>query len=121
MDGMPRPRPPYLSRETSRHGRVVWYVRRDGRRIRLQAQFGTPEFEAEYQAALSGEHVPAGKEVPNAGTLAWLIARYRETAAWAALAPATRRHRENIIKHIHRQCRHQAVRQGDRRGDRRRP
>ena len=32
-----------------------------------------------------------------AGTLAWLIARYRETSAWAALSAATRRQRENIF------------------------
>ena len=31
MDAMPRPRPPYLSREVTRHGRVVWYVRRNGK------------------------------------------------------------------------------------------
>jgi hypothetical protein len=37
MDDMPRPRPPYLSREVTRHGKPVWYVRRDGKRIRLKA------------------------------------------------------------------------------------
>ena len=45
MDAMPRPRPPFLSREVSRHGRAVWYVRRNGKRIRLRAEFGTPEFD----------------------------------------------------------------------------
>jgi hypothetical protein len=51
MEAMPRPRPPYLSREVTRHGTPVWYVRRDGKRIRLRAEYGTPEFDAEYQAA----------------------------------------------------------------------
>jgi integrase len=40
------------------------------------------------------------KASPEAGTLAWLIARYRETTAWTALSPATRRQRENIFLHV---------------------
>ena len=56
MDDMPRPRPPFLSREVTRHGKAVWYVRRNGKRIRLRAEYGTPEFDAEYQAALLLRH-----------------------------------------------------------------
>jgi integrase len=38
---------------------------------------------------------------PNtAGTLAWLVTRYRETTAWTSLSLATRRRRENILKHV---------------------
>jgi hypothetical protein len=95
---MPRPRPPYLSREVTRHGRAVWYVRRDGKRIRLRADFGTPDFEAEYQAALARK--PLKSKAPNEGTLAWLIERYRETTAWSHLSAATRRQRENIFVHV---------------------
>ena len=52
---MPRPRPPHLQREITRHGKAVWYVRVDrGPRVRLKAEFGTPEFDAEYRAALAG-------------------------------------------------------------------
>ena len=41
------------------------------------------------------------KSESQAGTLAWLIARYRETSAWSnALALATRRQRENIFKQV---------------------
>ena len=98
MDAMPRPRPPYLSREVTRHGRGVWYVRRNGKRIRLRADFGTPDFEAEYQAALAGN--PLGSNAPGEGTLAWLIERYRETTAWSHLSMATRRQRENIFLHV---------------------
>ena len=69
---MPRPRPPHLFREVTRHGTVVWYVRIDkGPRTRVAA-FGTPEFDADYEAALSGERGrPRG--APAAGTLSWLI------------------------------------------------
>src|SRR6516164_6165585 len=96
-----RPRPPYLHRVTTRHGRVVWYVRLgvgQRKRIRLRAEFGTPEFAAEYQAALSGHelHNPS----PTAGTLSWLINCYRGTTAWTRLSLATRRQRENIFKQI---------------------
>src|SRR5262249_20983222 len=34
------------------------------------------------------------------GSLAWLIARYRQTNAWAALAATTRKQRENIFRHV---------------------
>ena len=95
---MPRPRPPFLSREVTRHGRPVWYVRRDGKRIRLRAEYGTPEFEAEYQAACNGIRPQKAEEA--AGTLGWLIARYRETDAWQGLSLATRQRRENILKQV---------------------
>ena len=63
---MPRPRPPYLVRQITRHGRAVWYVRRgNGPRVRIRAAFGSPEFAVEYQAALNGStpaRRPAGLE-----------------------------------------------------------
>jgi integrase len=86
---MPRPRPPFVSREVSRHGRAVWYVRRNGKRIRLRAEFGTPEFMAEYQTALAS-HQPAADVRTTAGTLAWLIECFRGTAAWQARSESTR-------------------------------
>jgi integrase len=97
---MPRPRPPHLHRETSRHGKAVWYVRiGKGPRIRLRAEFGTADFNAEYHTAITGQPRPK-KGTPAAGSLEWLIARYRETVAWSTLSPATRRQRENIFKHV---------------------
>jgi hypothetical protein len=72
MPDMPRPRPPHLRREVTRHGTVVWYVRLgEGPRIRIRAVFGTPEFDAEYRAALNGSPRPA-KGAPAAGSIAWL-------------------------------------------------
>jgi integrase len=96
---MPRPRPPYLHREVTRHGKVVWYVRRNRRRIRLRANYGTDEFDTEYRAAFA--RAPAPKQGETLGTLAWLIARYRETTVWMqGLSVATRRQRENIFKQV---------------------
>ena len=99
---MPRPRPHYLIREVTRHGKVVWYVRLGSgqrRHIRIRTKFGTPEFEAEYQAALSEAPRPT-KGSTAIGTLFWLAERYREVGAWTSLSPATRRQRENIFKHV---------------------
>jgi hypothetical protein len=85
---MSRPRPPHLHREVTRHKKSVWYVRvGKGPRIRIRAEYGTPEFDAEYQAAVSGNVVARNRTIA-AGTLAWLIDRFRETPAWLTLSPA---------------------------------
>lgn len=95
---VPRPRPPHLLREVTRHGRPTWYVRvAKGPRIRLRAEYGTPEFKAAYEAAVAGK-VPAAPAEFNAKTLGWLIERYRETSAWSKLSTATRRQRERILR-----------------------
>jgi integrase len=97
---MPRPRPPHLQRQRNRHGTLVWYVRIGrGPRIRIRGVYGTPEFDAAYQAAINGEQPrPAGKAAK--GTLAWLLAQYHETGAWTSLSMATRRQRENIFRQV---------------------
>ena len=98
---MPRPRPPHLHRQVTRHGKTVWYVRltRSGPCVRVRAAYGTPDFDAEYAAAVTGE-LPARANKTSAGTLAWLLDRYRETSAWRDLSLATRRQRENIFKGV---------------------
>jgi integrase len=89
-----------LQRQVTRHGKAVWYVRvGKGLRTRIKAEFGTPEFDGEYQSALSGTPHPK-KGAPATGTLAWLVARYREVGAWTNLSPATRKQRENIFLHV---------------------
>jgi hypothetical protein len=100
MTGMPHPIPQHLHRQITRHGNVVWYVRiGKGPRTRIRAEFGTVEFFEQYRLALAAVPKPSRNEAA-AGSLAWLIARYRETTAWNALSPATRRQRENIFKHV---------------------
>lgn len=104
FDGRHDPPPtPYLHRVTTRHGKMVWYVRPGvgaRKRIRLWSDFGIEEFRLEYEAALSGEPRQAVKGASATGTLAWLIERYREVGVWTSLSPATRRQRENIFKHV---------------------
>jgi hypothetical protein len=96
---MPKPRPPYLHRQETRHGAVVWYVRRKhGARIRIRAEYGSEAFWTEYRAALEGKPPPS--KVAKAHTLGWAIERYRNSSAWAGLSNATRRHRENILRTV---------------------
>jgi hypothetical protein len=79
---MPRPRPPYLHRQVTRHGKTVWYVRRQGcNRIRIHGVYDTPEFKEQYQAAMRGES-------------------FTETGAWLNLAGSTRRARENLMRPV---------------------
>lgn len=101
MADMPRPRPPHLHRQVTRHGKVVWYVRIDrGRRVRLKAEYGTEAFELEYQAAVSGRPL-APKVGPSSSSLAWLLKQYRGSTAWSQeLSAATRRQRDNIFRHV---------------------
>jgi site-specific recombinase XerD len=96
---MPRPRPPHLHAERSRHGRLAWYVRiGKGKRTRLHAEYGTPEFYEEYHAAITAQ--PRRTSGAATGTLRWLLERYRESAEWRALSHATRRQRENIFLQV---------------------
>src|SRR5436190_7299984 len=93
---MPRPRPPHLLRERTRHGRFIWIVRKGhGPRIRLRAEYGTEAFWAQYRAALEG--TAPEQQRARSGSLQWLYERYRETSAWTEKSPATRRQREHIL------------------------
>jgi integrase len=95
---MPRPRPLYLHRFKTRHGNYVWYVRKPGgNRVRIRGEYGSPEFNAAYVAALEGL-APAKTKLPEAkGSMVWLWGQYRKTTAWTSLSPATRKQRENIM------------------------
>lgn len=96
MDAMRR-RPPYLLKETNRHGRTVWYVRKgDGPRVRIRGDYGSAEFVEAYDAAVNGKARPQ-QAAASTGSLEWLIARYRETGAWQSLSASTRKGRERIF------------------------
>lgn len=97
MDGMGRKLPRFVVRETSRHGRTVYYFRRGkGHRVRLP-DFQSDDFAAAYDRALIGAPEAQGRRRAAVGTLAWLIERYRQSAAYQALSYATRRQRDNIF------------------------
>jgi site-specific recombinase XerD len=98
MSDMPRPRPPHLHRQISRHGKPVWYVRiGKGKRIRIRAVYDTPEFQTEYDAAIRGERPtkPGMRAAPH--TIQWLWDSYKQTADWLQLSETTRYQRDKIM------------------------
>ena len=101
MPDMPRPRPPYLHREETRHGAVVWSVRvGKGPRIRIRHAYGSPEFQEAYRAAVAGDAPQTAAPKLATGTFAWLLDRYRDSQAWSKLSAATRKQREAIFRPI---------------------
>lgn len=92
------PRKSFLSHETTRHGKLVWYFKRNGRRIRLPDDYGSPEFNAAYEKALTGTAAPTEATKTNTASLRWLVEQYKRSTDFAKLAPSTRRMRDNILK-----------------------
>lgn len=99
MPAMPKPLPPHVQRERTRHGKVVYYFRRaqGAPRIRLP-DISDKTFGRAYADAVAGSPVPPPKA--ENGTLAWLIESYKRSAHWANLKPSTRRMRDNILKRV---------------------
>jgi integrase len=94
---MSRPRYPYLHKEESR-GKVFWYYRRGrGRRIRIEGVYGSAPFMAAYRAAAAEKPV-SKRRMRGEGTFEWLWNLYLASPTWAALSPATRKQRLNLIK-----------------------
>lgn len=100
---MKRPKPPYLISRQGR-GKTYWYYwKRPNPQIRIKGEYGTREFWENYERAASGLIGPRPsdqKEKLPSESLAWLIARYRETSVWQDYAAPTRRQRENIFRRI---------------------
>ncbi len=100
MSNMPRKLPPFVYRERTRHGRYVYYFRRGkGLRVRLP-DLGSPDFSEAYLAALHSAKLPERRVTDRAGSLAWLVARYKHSAHFSSLKPSTRRMRDNILKSV---------------------
>jgi site-specific recombinase XerD len=77
-------------------------MKRGAPNIRIREEYGTPEFDAAYQAAVSNVPTRKAPEIKAAqGTLEWAWLLYRQSGAWQnAISEATRRQRENIMKHV---------------------
>jgi integrase len=88
----------YLVEDMDRHGNVRLYVRRSGRKVRLRAEPGTPEFLAEYDAAVKGIERPEPIEAPAArDSLRWLVERYYQSAEFTQLEDSTRKVRRGQL------------------------
>src|SRR5665213_3659923 len=91
---MPRKLRPFVERWRDRHGKVRLYFRLGkGARTPLPAPIGSDEFNAAYQAALSGETTPARERHTRAapGTIAALVASYKRSAGYLAVRDTTRK------------------------------
>ncbi|WP_208431290.1 tyrosine-type recombinase/integrase [Bartonella doshiae] len=102
---MPKPRPPHLVKEITRHGKIIWYVRiGHGQRIRIRGTYGTQEFVDNYKSALAelqGLILPkskTGKLVE--GSFAWLLKQYFNSSNWHNLAKVTKRQRELLLMKV---------------------
>ncbi len=94
----------YVVRDVDRHGRVRHYFRRKGqKKVCLRSPLGTPQFEAEYQAALeaseAGNFDQAQPNAPAGRTYRWLCHRYFQSADYKQLDSSTQRTRRLILQH----------------------
>lgn len=91
---------PYLHREKSRHGTIVWYTRvGHGPRQRMPGAYGSAEFMEAYRASIYGEPVPQ-KDKADPRTLKWLFEQWVKSSSWAQTATSTRKQRENFMLRI---------------------
>lgn len=105
VNPMPKRLPKHVNRYRTRHGKMVFYFRRGhGPSVRLP-DMTDPGFERAYAAALAGMALPPPPKA-DPETLGWLIEAYKRSAQWAALAPSTRRMRDNILQHVAREAGH---------------
>jgi hypothetical protein len=89
-----KPAYPYLCRDIDRHGCTRWRLRMPGRKtVTIKGQFGSEEFAADYRAAVEGDSVTRDRSAGKHGTFNRLASEYLNSAAFAQLAPETRRTR----------------------------
>ncbi|MGN6537582.1 MAG: tyrosine-type recombinase/integrase [Mesorhizobium sp.] len=97
-EDMPK-RLPFLRHEKNRHGTWCWYVRRGSKRVRIRGEYGSDEFMEAYRAAIAGEPVKTNTAA-RSGTVAWLVARYKESGQFLALAKSSRYGRDRLLHRL---------------------
>lgn len=97
---MPRPLPPYVVRQVTRHGKTVFYFRKGkGKRTRLPNDPTSDEFDAAY-ASLRYGHQEPDAVVIRSGSMSWLVKKYEESGAFKRLAASTQRARMAMLKSV---------------------
>ncbi len=99
---------PYVERNVTRHFKVRYYLRIDGKRIcRLPDAIGSEEFQAAYWAARKAHQPSAAPDPPapqilskivKPNTFRWLCMEYMSSNAFKALDVTTQDRRRNIIE-----------------------
>jgi hypothetical protein len=99
---MARIRLKYINAFVDRHGKARHYFRRPGfKQVPLPGLPGSAEFNAAYQAALSGEmvlRIEIGAARHKPGTVASAVTGYFGSVAFTNLAESTRRSRRQILE-----------------------
>lgn len=94
----------FVVEDRDRHGNVRVYLRRPGQpKIRMTAEPGTPDFDAEYRRAIAGEIAPKAPRrppPPAPGSLRAICVSYFGSLDYRALDPRTRRVRRQILEHL---------------------
>jgi integrase len=92
---------PGVSRQIDRHGKARYRYRdKFGNDAQLGTDYGSPEFEERYKAAVSGQKSRAVKECASSRTLNSLIIRYYGTAGFIGLEPSTKQVYRNILERL---------------------
>ncbi|WP_295043288.1 tyrosine-type recombinase/integrase [uncultured Paracoccus sp.] len=82
-----------------RHGKARWYFRRPGfPRRALPGLPWSPQFMAEYAAAMAGEKTEIGKKKIVPGSISALVASYYRSAEYTGLAESNKRAVKNILE-----------------------
>src|SRR5205814_1940068 len=91
---------PNLHRFRNRHGKWQTYYRAAGRKkLRLRAEYLSPEFWAEYEAAKAGSRPAIGIGRSRPGTFNAARPAFYSSAAFLGLAPGGQRTRRNILEY----------------------
>lgn len=91
--------PKYCQGMIDRHGKPRWYFRRPGYpRRALPGLPWSPQFMAEYAAAMESDKAEIGKKQAVPGSIDALIASYYRTADYSGMADATKRSVRNILE-----------------------
>lgn len=98
---------PGLIRDVDRYGKVRYYVKpaRTLKKVRLLSEYGSPEFMAEYSAAIAPEAIaaaiPAASPArPSPGSFRVMVAAYCESATFKALDFNTQDWRKSSLDRI---------------------
>lgn len=98
MKQLRRP-PKYCQGMMDRHGKPRWYFRRPGYpRRALPGLPWSPQFMAEYAAAMESDKAEIGKTQTVPGSIAALIASYYRSTDYTGLAESTKRAVRNILE-----------------------
>lgn len=90
----------HVVEDKDRHGNVRIYLRKDGRKIRLEGPLGSPEFWRDYNAALQSQpsEAKAALSTVQKGTLRWLVAQYTASSMFKQLGAKTQKDRRATLE-----------------------